>query len=485
MVELSYKPDFQTMDYANLMENFELSLALENLYFMEMRCVEEFVILNNSIKNGVFVLEDVTVNNERKDAQRQEERAKMGTGAKVWDTIKEMISKFVNFIKDIINKFKDKAQELFNGNSNWVEQNKNKLNAITDTYWNDCAITLYPYFDHGVTIFQNSIITTQSLGFINFSNKATIEKAIEAAQGNDEKQIIQALCPKVAKVVGDGGSFAEGCKTIFRGGVTEVKKYEGSAAKQVCANLMAYATAYTTTSKEISKECSTLTKQLEDMENLVKQGNYEKLKEMAMIPFNDVRLYSILEENYLYNVPEFDNVRLESFDGVELTVVGEAEAAAPADNKPASNGGVSTPSANDGGNANGNTNNTQGQQDPKSEGAEKYARAKVKVFKYAVQAETARMTIAEEAYLASIRTLKQVLTTAQRRGDVNMQKVAGNNANNNANQQQNQQASNEAKKSDSETGGSTKNGSRIANAVKSAGTKAKNMVNAVKNKIKG
>ena len=177
---------------------------------------------------------------------------------------------------------------------------------------------------------------------------------------------------------------------------------------------MNYKSVYT----EISKDAKEIIKILEGFEKAIKDGNYKALQESdCFISSTDMRLYSVLENDYLYNVSKFDDIALESADGTEMMIVTEDESAGNAqaqqqDQAKDTNGSAAV------------TNNDTVNGQTTDQNAVNYARTKVKVYRLLSDALTARMTIAEEAYLAAIRTLKTVVRTAQRRGDVNMNSIA-------------------------------------------------------------
>ena len=436
MLNISQSIDYSCTDYCTIFEGVEIELSLENLYYTELRCIEEHFMFDNLKKTNILLLEDVTVNNESKDAERLNKRKNMSALERGWDSVTNIVKKLIEFIKRAIKGFMGKANELINGESEWLDKNIKKLQSIKSNFWNDCTINLYPYFDNGFVLINNSIESNQGLGFVNLDNDNKINSILDimAEKDHDEMEVIKKISMKVSKNYSDG-NFASACKITYRNG-DDVKAYKGGEAENLCLSILKYAKNYDDIVNRIDKDTDEFEKRLEKIEKDLESKRYEKaVKEYHIIFANDITLYSLLEDSFIYNIPGLNNLDIQDTKGNEILIVRE-----DGNDNNANNGTINT------NNSNNNTNQTSGDNQPKNSSvsvsdtnnnntnstnnnntqqkeAQTRLKNKLKLVSYALEAETARMTVAEEAFRAGIRTLKSVLKSAEERGDINFEKV--------------------------------------------------------------
>ena len=116
-------------------------------YFSELGQIElenAFIELNGFMTDLVvelearkIVTEDVTVRDVNKGDNKKTTNLK--------DRIKRVIGNLLKYIKNIIAFFVNKVDDLMNNNDEWLDKNTWKIDGISQDFWNQCDITIYPY----------------------------------------------------------------------------------------------------------------------------------------------------------------------------------------------------------------------------------------------------------------------------------------------------------------------------------------------------
>lgn len=386
--------------YFDILRENDLEFAITDFRLRKMELMEDYVFNKTSLKNGKIVLEDVIMDKQTNAAKKE---AKKNNNVTKTQALKDRIDKFIemlkNFFKDVWARFMGKVDELLDRDKEWIAENQVRFDGITDNFWNACSITCYPYFGKGFDIFSKSIFTNGS-GFQNINNDAVKSRIDEGFESDEAMR--QYVCRNIHKI--DVENFAEGAKTWFRG-ADKLRVYQKTDAHNMAVNFIDYCKNYKNTAVNIKKDLNDIEKMGEDLKKLYSQRGTTE----AMISAYDDRLYSILENCYLWELPKFTELSLESADGVELSVISEE---------------VTTNEA-------GENNNGEVKSDDKTvtdTSAEtpgptsKIFNNRMKYIAIAKIMSAARMTVAEECYKAGMRTLRAILNEASKRNEISTEK---------------------------------------------------------------
>lgn len=335
-----------------------------------MQYLTELDVLAEAFLMGKVLLEDVKVDS-----------SKTGKGT---------LGSIIDFIRRIIAKFIDTAKNLFKTNEQWFSDNVHKFDRIDGKVYESMKITLVPYWNVSNYTMPNPKIQAKDpqLG-VKFKDGTDIEKAMFP-------QLMQKTM---------SGNIVEGAKIYFRGGSNNLESITGSNVRTRVTGMIKYCNNYVNTANQIKEILEGISKDVETA-----QENLDKVME----DFSIAEGKPILETVYA-TMPWIDN------EG-KIFYVTEAD-----DPK---NGSVSTGETKDGDKpasgsksieGNGTvTGGTKGVEDgtdgDKEDGVKKAAisnKTAIKTYyQIYLKVATAMMTVAEERYVAYLRTLRGVLTSA-------------------------------------------------------------------------
>ena len=426
----SLAPEVYTTEYTNTFESMVLDLYLLESQYEQMELLKDAIVHMKAQKTGEIALEaDLTNVSVNKPAANNTENGALTKKQAFFNRLKDTVERLGNFCKDVAQKFINTANDLLKNYQGWIDKEMIKLPGIVDNFWNDCTISCHPYIynvsGHTLDVFNKSIIEV-----CHFKNIGESMVAKKIAGGFDSPELLHKyLSDTLYKIKSkkENTSFATATKEFYRGG--EVRKYTGRDAKILCNTFAKYITGYKSTANIIAKDLAKAKKALEDIKKdynedgtLKNPEKYNLATENAfMISADDDRLYSVLEGRYLYENPDFDNVKLLNKDGKEMIII-EAVTVDKANgvaNKSTSAGVKVEPQ-----NGNADAVKPRGTHNVGSQTVAKF----MQYWKIVVEIQTARMTIAEECFKAGIRTLRGVISAAERRGEIDLKQTGNVNA---------------------------------------------------------
>ena len=376
-----------------------------NTYFCElsqMNLENAFIDLNNftmdlayEMEIRTIVKEDVTVRDINKGDNKKPKN--------LIDRIKRVIGNLIKYIRNIIASFINKVDDLINNNDDWLADNADKVNGISKEFWAACEISLYPYnFDHqyrGKQVYQEGIY---AYAIEPNTNSKVTQQILNGFENKEE--FYKTVAPQIYKL--DSDDFTNACKTYYRGG-KNVVTYTGNTAEKLCSHGIQYCLNYKALSNKIKSD---LNKFRGDVEKFEDESNRRANQQGAIESFDwDNKFWSILEEKYIY----YDEITNENLNIVMEKLPSQAYKELVGDDKQ-KNGSVTMDEKPNGEK---NTDNTPSQPSEKSQASQHFTRL-LEYYRTALTVQTARMTIAEEAYNAYIRTVKTVIRTAENRKEI-------------------------------------------------------------------
>lgn len=382
-------------EYICGLKQLQCDIACEELMTVQVACIEDFNLHIKSLQTGEILLEEVTVNNKPMQNTATTKVGKAVQGAK------NVVTKIYNFIKKIVMAFVNKVKDLIQSNANWMKNNAYKIDSIEADFWDNCNITSYKYFD-GIGIGTGRSYT-EFRSF--FENTPGMYNKTGADRKNMTLADIQKSAPfkKYSDLQPD--NFNEALKIAFRGGARELFAYQGNDAKNLCMNMRKFASEYNAFSARVKNHETHVKKFFDQYEQKVASLESYGVTGYGLIDPNYEGLYSILEDMYVYD-EQSDLVGLPIVDSKHEVLIVAHEAVKPVGN----NAGNAT---NNRANTNQAKPNNQGNQNRTAPDA--FVRYMGQI---ASQVLACILTIAEECYNSSIKTLKDVVRAAEQRGNL-------------------------------------------------------------------
>ena len=396
-------------EYICGLKQLQCDIACEELMSLQVACIEDFNLHIKSLQTGEILLEEVTVNNKPMQNTATTRVGKAVQGAK------NVVTKIYNFIKKIVMAFVNKVKDLIQSNADWMKNNAYKLDSIEADFWDNCNITSYKYFD-GIGIGTgNSYSEFKSF----FKNTTGMYRQTGANKKNMTLADIQKSAPfkKYSDLQPD--NFNEALKIAFRGGARELFSYQGNDAKTLCMNMRKFASEYSAISAKIKNHESYLKRYFDQYEKEVAALESFGVTAYGLIDPNYEGLYSVLEDVCVYD-EQSDLAGLPIVDSNHEVLIVAHEAVKPAGNtagNATTNAGANTnqarPTNQAGANNQGKANN------PNRTAPDAFVRYMGQI---ASQVLACILTIAEECYNSSIKTLKDVVRAAEQRGNLKTNK---------------------------------------------------------------
>ena len=382
-----------------------------NTYFCElsqMNLENAFIDLNNftmdlayEMEVRTIVKEDVTVRDVNKGDKKKAKN--------LVDRIKKVIGNLIKYVRNIIAFFVNKVDDLMNNNEEWISKNAYKIDGISGEFWSQCDVTLYPYdFKNqygGNNVFSENVYA-QAIEPISNSK---ISQQVLAGFSNKE-EMYKTVAPKIFKINPD--DFTAACKYYYRGGKNLIGA-TGDDAKKLCQHGIKYANNYKALSNKIKSDLNKYRGDVEKFERESEQrSNQEGAVESFLFP--SLEFYSVLEDRYI----RYDEVEIAN-EAIEDKVVPPTKLAQSKERSGMTNGTVTMDEKKNGED---NTENTPSQPTQSSQASQQFTRL-LEYYRTVLTVQTARMTIAEEAYNAYMRTIKTVVRTAENRKEISLKRA--------------------------------------------------------------
>ena len=384
-----------------------------NTYFCElsqMNLENAFIDLNNftmdlayEMEVRTIVKEDVTVRDVNKGDNKK---------AKTFiDRVKKVVGNLLKYIRNIIAFFVNKVDDLMNNNEEWISKNAYKIDGISSEFWSQCDITLYPY-DFKNQYGGNNVFTEDVYAqAIEPNTNTQVAKQITAGF-NSKDEFYKTVAPKIYKI--NPEDFTAACKTYYRGGKNLIGA-TGNDAEKICIHGLKYANNYKALSNKIKSDLNKYRGIVEKFQRDSEQrSKQEGSVESALFP--SLEFYSVLEDRYI----RYDEIEI-SNEAITLNPVKALKDRTQReyDKQVGSSQSNGTVTMDEKKNGEDNTENTPSQPSQTSQASQIFTRM-LEYYRAVLTVQTARMTIAEEAYNAYMRTIKTVVRTAESRKEISL-----------------------------------------------------------------
>ena len=365
-----------------------------DVYFETFRnYINEIDVLAEAYHSGMVMLEDVEISDNPTENGDSD----------------SFFRKIINFIKTLINKFLDAAKDLFNSNKEWFEKNKYKFDSLGDDAYKRLKITIIQY--------EKAHLPYKMPKANKEPEKVQLETGKESFQ-----KVAEIMYPQICKL-SMSKDLVEGSKIYFRGGSNNIVKYEGDKASGLVHTMLEYCGNYVDHCNEIKNEIDSVTNGLEKAD--------EELQKVQSSESYSLAEGDVVQETGLAWIPWYDKT------GEPVTIMKEGTESTIGKTKTADASGNTVDSKQNGTVGDGNDtvssnkNPSEEEKKKQEEAAKKEKEKKVGVAKgikfghqCKVKVATAMLTIAEERYVAYIKTLKSVLSTAKVTNDTKNPKEA-------------------------------------------------------------
>lgn len=366
---IAASPEFYTQDYFNILEQYEYDCLF----------LEYTTVIIESFDPVIEELNGDLSYNKRSRFQRFKDKVnqmrtkgsdKTTKGEAFSDKIKTWFKFIGERLREIIQKFVDKVDELFSINKKFIEEQGHNVVGVDDKFWADVKITVYPYDKVRIqkTIYENFDIP-------KIDSKGDKLRKVMAYDSKDD--MIQNEFKAILKYKDQKDSFTDAVKKYYRNvkGINgDLVQLEGSHAKAYAIEAYNYVKTY----KEYTAK--TIRDSITELKGAMERINRD---------FQNNKLADYISENAIPVIEENDGM---------------------------TNGAVQ--SATDSENGSTLVNN----KDAGHVGTRAFARIK-QYSDILMQLLTAKMTIAEEYYFASIHVLKALFSKARKEGYIDYDKA--------------------------------------------------------------
>lgn len=421
-------------EYFNSLQAFKLRNAADYLLMEEEALKEDLIFNQEMIEKGYIALEadgeggdntgsgDTTSSSSdqedsaaekarkkadkaRRKAEKQKEKNKKEKG--VGNRIGRFIQKILDWISNLFGNYEKNTKKSIKKNEKWVKENLDKIKNVDDKFWSEYYIDFEPYYGTDIIKiqdkFKNNIYTELNLKAVNADGSGFTAKV---DNGFDEKKdLLKEASETLFNYNKEEPNFVEAAKAYYRGRYSVKEgnvRYRGDSFKKVILAMADYVKQYGNVAKEIGKELKmmdNICKKIAEKAQSTEGAKQINLNSAYGIDKFDQLLYSIIEEDYLWNIPRYKKIVENSHIILEETKV--------VDNKEKTSSGVHQEE---------DSKEKEKEKIPEQTTSEK---DKVKAFtnrleyvKIILSVMTARMTIAEECYNKSFNCLNKVLNMA-------------------------------------------------------------------------
>lgn len=401
-------------EYFNSLQAFKLRNAADYLLMEEEALKEDLIFNQEMLEKGYITLEanegEPQPNSEGegqeksavdKAREKAEKKKKNKKGKGVGNRIGRFIQSILDWISNLFTNYEKNTKKSIKKNSKWVSKNLDKIKNVDDKFWSEYYIDFEPYYGTNVIKvedrFKKSIYT--ELGLTPISADGSGKTQIIDNGFDDKKELLRWASPKLFGYNKEEPNLVEATKAYYRGryAVKEGNvRYRGDSFKKVILAMADYVKQYGNVSKEIGKELETMKTICNKIAE--KAGSTEGAKQISLnsayrIDKFDPLLYSIIEEDYLWNIPRYKKIVENSHIIFEETEV--------VDNK--ENTGVKSDEK---------SKKENEEQKTQKDDPDKAFKNRLEYVKIIISVMTARMTVAEECYNKSFNCLNKVLNMA-------------------------------------------------------------------------
>lgn len=409
-------------EYFNSLQAFKLRNAAEYLMMEEEALKEDLIFNQDMIEKGYIALEaegeatpaeDEEAKKAEKAAREADKQEKKNNKKEkgIGNRIGRFIQSIIDWISNLFGNYEKNTKESIKKKDKWVKENLDKIKNIDDKFWDEYFIDFEPYYGTKANPiqerFKNNIYSELTLKKVNADGTGDTKRIDEGFE--DDKEMLEwASETTLYKFNKDEPNAVEATKAYYRGryAVKEGNvRYTGVAFKTVMLSMAAFVKEYGKIAVAISKELKNMERICEDIKKKSegpKQINNAS-ESLYGIDKYDSLLYSVIEEDYLWNIPRYKKIVENSH------IILEDGTGAVVDNDKGGSGAVHR--VNPDTNNNGEEEKLPEQKTQEKDQSKAFTN-RMKYVKLIISIMTARMTVAEECYNKSFNCLRKVLTMA-------------------------------------------------------------------------
>lgn len=346
------------------------------IFFEDMtHYLDEINILGEAFIAGKIMLEDVEVDND-----------KTGRGT---------LGMIIDFIKRVIAKFIDTAKNLFKSNSKWFADNVHKFDAIPDNKYEALNLTILPYWKvTDYKVIAPRIKSNDNRLGTNFKDTNAIE---------------MAMYPELMKNT-VSNNIVEGAKISYRGGTNNLESVKGNSVKGVVKGMIQYCNGYVNTANKIKESIEEIQKEVESSQEEIDKAmeNYSIAEGVPLLESVFATMPWINKEGEVFYITE----AISNGNGNVTNGNGNNQNNGNGSNNNQNTNNVNSKPTSKAPEGNGVAKKVDDNEVAKNEKNKKIAgkTAVKQYYQIYLKVATAMMTIAEERYLAYLRTLRSVLS---------------------------------------------------------------------------
>ena len=402
-------------EYFNSLQAFKLRNAADYLLMEEEALKEDLIFNQEMIEKGYITLEadegehkpSSEGEGQEKSAvdkarEKSEKKKKNKKGKGVGNRIGRFIQSILDWISNLFTNYEKNTKKSIKKKEKWVKVNLDKIKNVDDKFWSEYYIDFEPYYGTSVIKvedrFKKSIYTELQLSPIKADGTGStqiIDKGFD-----DKKELLRWASPKLFNYNKEEPNLAEAAKAYYRGRYTVKEgnvRYRGDTFKKVILAMAEYVKQYGNVSKEIGKELETMKTICNKIAE--KAGSTEGAKQINLnsaygIDKFDPLLYSIIEEDYLWNIPRYKKIVENSHIIFEDATIHKEEEGTGVKSEEKSEDKI------------------EEQKTTEKDNPTKAFTNRLEYVKIIISVMTARMTVAEECYNKSFNCLTKVLNMA-------------------------------------------------------------------------
>lgn len=420
-------------EYFNSLQAFKLRNAADYLLMEEEALKEDLIFNQEMIEKGYIALEadgeatpaegeaksakdkaaEKAARKAEKAARKAENQEKKNKKKEkgIGNRIGRFIQSIIDWISNLFGNYEKNTKESIKKKAKWVKENLDKIKNIDDKFWDEYFIDFEPYYGTKANPiqekFKNSIYSELTLKKVNADGTGDTKRIDEGFE-DDKKMLEWASVATLYKFNKDEPSAVEAAKAYYRGRYTVKEgnvRYTGTSFKTVMLSMAEFVKEYGKIAVAISTELKNMERVCDDIAKKAEGPKQIKASESFYdIDKYDSLLYSIIEEDYLWNIPRYKKIVENSH------IILEDAVGTPVKTEEGGSGG--TPKANPDGDKNNNEEEQREEQKTQEKDQSKAFTNRMKYVKLIISIMTARMTVAEECYNKSFNCLRKVLTMA-------------------------------------------------------------------------
>ena len=232
----------EVTDYGELLEMDMLTERYENYYRDFNQYINEIEVLGEAYHRGMIMMEEVKIDDNEKSG---EERG--------------IFQKIIDFIKNMVNAFVNKAKNLFRNNQEWFAANKHKFDELTPDAYAKLSITIVPYE-------KRAKLGAEYLFFEVEHDKKPNDPKLGEKEMKDITAVAKYLYPTLTRL-SMSGDLTEGAKIWYRGGSNNLVKYTGDSVKPLVEIMLNYCDGYVAGVNKVKDKIDAITKDMEKQQD--------------------------------------------------------------------------------------------------------------------------------------------------------------------------------------------------------------------------